>query len=445
MTVPIRVLIMGAAGRDFHNFNVTFRNNHHYTVICFTAAQISGIANRTYPRVLAGKRYPKGIPIYPETELETLIKTKKIQQVVLAYSDLPHTEVMHKASRVLATGADFVLLGPDATMLTSKKPVIAVTAVRTGAGKSQTTRFICRALRKRGFRVVAIRHPMPYGNLEDQIMQRFTGYDDLDEQNTTIEEREEYEPLIDEGIIVYAGVDYEKILRSAEKEADVIVWDGGNNDFPFYRPDLHIVICDPHRPGHELLYHPGETNFRMANIAIINKEKSAKHENVEIIKQNLKAVNPKALVIDADSLISVSDPNEIRHRKVLVVEDGPTLTHGGMAFGAGTLAAKQYRGTIVDPRPHLTGSIKEIYNNYPHLGMILPAMGYSKEQLKELETIINNTPCDAVVAGTPIDLRRVLKTNKPIVRVRYELVELGHNALMTQIMKVVKKNPLKTR
>nr|MDO8091638.1 cyclic 2,3-diphosphoglycerate synthase [Candidatus Sigynarchaeota archaeon] len=417
---------MGAAGRDFHNFNVYFRQNDHYEVVAFTAAQIPKIENRIYPPELAGPLYPQGIRIYPEQELPTLIKKLNVDQVILAYTDLSHLTVMNKASLVLACGADFWLMGPKSTMLESSLPVISVCAVRTGCGKSQTTRKICRILREKGLRVVVIRHPMPYGDLRKQVCQRFADYEDLDRYNTTIEEREEYEPHIDQGDVVYAGVDYEKILREAEKEADVIVWDGGNNDFPFYRPDLHIVLVDPHRPGHELTYYPGETNVRMADVVIINKIDTAKPDHVEETISNVKKLNPEATVIKAASPLTVENPELIRDKRVLVVEDGPTLTHGGMSYGVGIIAARKYAAKeIVDPRPYAVGSIREVFRNYPQIGSLLPAMGYSPEQIRELKETIEAVDCDSVIIGTPIDLRRFLKINKPTVRIKYDIQEIG--------------------
>lgn len=421
-----RVVIMGAAGRDFHNFNVYFRQNDQYEVVAFTAAQIPKIENRVYPPELAGPLYPKGIKIYPEEELPNLIKKYDVDQVVLAYTDLSHITVMNKASLVLACGADFRLMGPKATMLKSKKPVISICAVRTGSGKSQTTRKVSDILRSKGLRVVVIRHPMPYGDLKNQVCERFATYEDLDKYQTTIEEREEYEPHIDRGNIVYAGVDYQKILEEAEKEADIILWDGGNNDFPFYKPDLQIVLVDPHRPGHELTYYPGETNARMADIVIINKIDSAKPDHVEQTIKNIKKLNPKATIIKAASPITVENPDLIRDKRVLVVEDGPTLTHGGMSYGAGIVAARKYAAKeIVDPRPYAVGSIKKVFEEYPQIGALLPAMGYSPEQIGELKQTIEATDCDTVIIGTPIDLRRLLKVNKTTVRIKYELQEIG--------------------
>jgi predicted GTPase len=422
----IKVIIMGAAGRDFHNFNVYFRNSDAYEVVAFTATQIPGIAERGYPPELAGANYPNGVPIYPEEELPNLIKQHDVDQVVFAYSDVPHEYVMHKASMVLANGADFRLMGLKTTMLEAKVPLVSVCAVRTGSGKSQTSRQIAKILKNKGLKVVAIRHPMPYGDLRKQIWQRFATYEDLDKHECTIEEREEYEPHIDNGIIVYAGVDYEKILREAEKEADVIVWDGGNNDLPFYKSDLHIVVADPHRAGNELTYYPGETNLRMADVVIINKVDTADPKNVEKVKENIKQVNPKARVLEAASPVTVDKPELVKGNRVLVIEDGPTLTHGNMPYGAGALIAKKLGAMeIVDPRPYAVGSIKETYEKYTHLGAILPAVGYGDKQIAELKATIDRTPCDAVVIGTPIDLRRVMTMDKPTVRAKYELKVLG--------------------
>lgn len=420
-----RVVILGAAGRDFHDFNMVYRDNPKYEVVAFTATQIPGIASRVYPKELAGKLYPKGIPIYAEEDLPEIVKKFKVDKVILAYSDLPYFHVMHKASQVLALGADFGFLGPKATMLKSRKSVISVCAVRTGCGKSQTTRMLCYILKKAKRKVVVVRHPMAYGNLVKEIVQRFEKYDDLEKQKCTIEEREEYEPLIDIGVVVYAGVDYKKILHQAEKEADIIIWDGGNNDFPFFKPNLHIVLTDPLRAGHEISYYPGEINLRMADVVIINKQKSASKENIELVRKNVKKYNPKALIIDANSEIKVSNPELVKNKRVLVVEDGPTLTHGEMPYGAGTIAAHQLKAKIVDPREFAIGSIKAIFEKYPHLDSVLPAMGYSAHQIKELERTINSAKCDAVISGTPIDLRRILKVDKPIVRISYELKELG--------------------
>ena len=423
---PIRTIIMGAAGRDFHNFNVSFRNNAEYEVVAFTATQIPDIEGRTYPSELAGSRYPAGIPIYPEADLARLIKELQADEVVFAYSDVPHEYVMHKASAVMAAGADFRLMGLKSTQIKSSKPVVSVCAVRTGAGKSQTSRRVAKILISMGYRVAAIRHPMPYGDLVRQAVQRYAGYADLDKFECTIEEREEYEPHLDNGVIVYAGVDYERILRQAEQEVDVILWDGGNNDFPFYRSDLNIVVADPHRPGHELTYHPGETNARIADVFVINKVDSASADNVIQVRENLSALNPSAIVIEAASPLFVDNPAEIRGKRVLVVEDGPTLTHGEMAFGAGYLAARRYGAAeIVDPRPYAIGSINATFEKYPKTGKVLPAMGYGSKQTKELEETINAADADLVLIGTPIDLNRIVRLNKPTQRVRYELQEIG--------------------
>ena len=421
-----RVIIMGAAGRDFHNFNVYFRDNDAYEVVAFTATQIPGIEGRMYPPELAGKNYPNGIPIHPEEDLERLIRDYDVDEVVFAYSDVSHEYVMHKASIALANGADFKLMGPKTTMLKAKVPVVSVGAVRTGCGKSQTSRLIAKILKSKGLNVVVVRHPMPYGDLRKQVCQRFATPEDLDRHNCTIEEREEYEPHLENGVIVYAGVDYEKILREAEKEANIIVWDGGNNDVPFYKPDLHIVVADPHRAGHEITYHPGETNLRMADIVIINKVDTADPENVNRVKENVRKVNPKALILEAASPITADKPELIKGKRVLVIEDGPTLTHGEMPYGAATLLAKQLGASeLVDPRPYAVGSIKEAYEQYPHLGAVLPALGYGDKQIAELNETIDRTPCDVVVVGTPVDLRRLLTINKPTVRVKYELHVLG--------------------
>ncbi len=420
-----KVIIMGAAGRDFHNFNVFFRDNRDYEVIAFTAAQIPGIAGRAYPIELAGSLYRKDIPIYPEEELLKLIKEYDIDQVVLAYSDLSHETVMQKASIVLAAGADFRLMGTKSTMLGSKKPVISVCAVRTGAGKSPTSQKLVDILKQKGFKVVVVRHPMPYGDLLKQECQRFASMEDCIRNECTIEEREEYEAYICCGSVVYSGVDFEKILRSAEEEADIIIWDGGNNDIPFFRPDLHIVIADPHRAGHELTYYPGEVNVLLADVVIVNKVDSARKEDVELVIKNVRSINRKALIIKANSVITVDNPGLIKGKRVLAVEDGPTLTHGGMAFGAGLLAAKKYGAKdIVDPRPHAVGSIATVFEKYAHLGPVLPAMGYSDVQMKELEMTINAADCDTVIAGTPIDLGRLLRLNKPVVRVKYRIEEV---------------------
>ena len=431
-----RVIIMGAAGRDFHNFNTYFRNNKDYEVVAFTATQIPDIEGRVYPASIAGELYPQGIPIYPEAELSELIKKYEVDQVIFAYSDVSHQTVMHKASQVLACGADFRLMGPDNTMIKSKAPVIAVTAVRTGSGKSQTTRYVAQALTERGKKVAIIRHPMPYGNLEEQVVQRFASYADLDKHKCTIEEREEYEPHIDLGLVVYAGVDYEEILHQAEAEADVILWDGGNNDLPFYHSDLHIVVVDPHRVGHETSYHPGEANLRRADIALINKVDSADPTDVEKVKTTIAAINPQAKIIMANSPITVDDPETVAGKKVLVIEDGPTLTHGEMAYGAGVIAAEKLGAAeLIDPRPYAVGTIKDTFAKYSHLSRLLPAMGYGKTQVEELEKTINDSPAELVLIGTPIDLRRIMKLDKPALRVRYDLEEIGDKELAKTLAK----------
>jgi len=432
----IRTIIMGAAGRDFHNFNTFYRGNKDYDVIAFTATQIPNIEGRKYPAALAGDLYPEGIPIYPESELEDLIHNEKIDQVVFAYSDVPDPYVMHKAALVNAAGADFRLMGTKATQIKSTKPVVAVCAVRTGSGKSQTTRRVSLILRDMGYKVAAIRHPMPYGDLVKQKVQRFADYSDLDKHECTIEEREEYEPHLDNNVIVYAGVDYEAILREAEKEVDIVLWDGGNNDFSFYVSDLLIVVADPHRPGHELRYYPGETNVRMADVFVINKVDTANPEDVITVRNNLYSLNPDAVVIEGASPLFVEDPDAIRGKRVLVVEDGPTLTHGGMAYGAGFVAARRFgAGEIVDPRPYAVGSIKATYEKYPNTGTILPAMGYGEEMMRDLEETINKADVDLVISGTPIDLTRIIKINKPIQRVRYELQEIGEPTLESILKK----------
>jgi predicted GTPase len=427
-----RILIMGAAGRDFHNFNLVFRDNPACQVVAFTATQIPDIEGRTYPATLAGSLYPEGIPIFPEDELVDLIRKFSVGQVVFAYSDVSHETVMHRASVALAAGADFCLLGPKATMLKSKRPVVAVCAVRTGSGKSQTTREIARALKAMGKRLVVVRHPMPYGDLTRQAVQRFATMDDLTSEDVTIEEREEYEPHIACGFIVYAGADYEKILRRAEEEADVILWDGGNNDMPFFQPDLLFVVADPHRPGHELTFYPGETNVRMADVVVINKIDSATRENIARVRENIRTANPKTVIIETTSPISVDegDAEEICGKRVLAVEDGPTLTHGDMSFGAGILAAKKFGASeIIDPRPYAVGSIKEVFRRYPKTGAVLPALGYGAKQIAELEATINAAPADLVLIATPIDLRRIVKIRHPTVRVRYDLKEVGQPTL----------------
>lgn len=432
------VIIMGAAGRDFHNFNTYFRDNPAYRVVAFTATQIPDIEGRLYPHALAGKGYPEGIPIYAEEELPELIKKDDVDQVVFAYSDVSHEYIMHKASLVLACGADFRMMGPKTTMIKSKRKVVAVTSVRTGSGKSQTTRYVAEILKDAGKKVAVIRHPMPYGNLEEQVAMRFATYEDLDKFKCTIEEREEFEPHIDSGIVVYAGVDYEIILRQAEEEADIILWDGGNNDIPFYFTDVHIVVVDPHRPGHETSYHPGETNLRMADIAVINKIDSADPTGVEDVKEAVVRNNPQAGIIMANSPITVEQPELVKGKKVLVVEDGPTLTHGGMAYGAGVIAAEKLEaGELIDPRPYAVGSIRDTFAKYTHLSKLLPAMGYGKTQIEELEQTINNSPAEVVVIGTPIDLRRVMSLQKPAVRVRYELEEIGTPQMKEMLEKLL--------
>ncbi|MDH5606240.1 MAG: cyclic 2,3-diphosphoglycerate synthase [Anaerolineae bacterium] len=426
----LRVLIMGAAGRDFHNFNTYFRDNQAYEVVAFTAAQIPDIDGRIYPPELAGGLYPKGIPIQPEEKLGSLIAEHHVAQVVFAYSDVPHEYVMHKASAVLAAGADFRLMGLANTQIKSTKPVISVCAVRTGVGKSQTARRVSLILRSMGHKVAVIRHPMPYGNLIRQTVQRFSELDDLDEHECTIEEREEYEAHIENGMLVFAGVDYEKILRAAEQEADIILWDGGNNDLPFYISDFHIVMVDPHRPGHESAYYPGETNALLADVFVINKVDTALPENVILLRESIHRLQPGAVVIEAASPLFVEDPAAIRGKRVLVVEDGPTLTHGEMAYGAGWVAARRFgAGEIVDPRPYAVGSIIDTYSKYPTTGDVLPAMGYGQKQIKELEQTINNAEVDLVIIGTPIDLGALMKINKPTQRVRYELQEIGQPTL----------------
>lgn len=425
MSNSVRTAIMGAAGRDFHNFNVYFRENPEYEVVAFTATQIPGIAGRTYPPTLSGSRYPNGLPILPEEDLPKLIKEKNVDLVVLAYSDLAYADVMHKASIVLACGADFRLMGPKTTWLKSNLPVVSVCAVRTGAGKSTVSRTVSRSLKKIFGRVVVIRHPMPYGTLEKEVCERFATYEDMNQYECTIEEREEYEPHIDIGNIVYAGVDYEKILKEAEKEADVILWDGGNNDLPFYKPDLQIVVVDPHRPGDEVAYYPGEANLRMADVVVINKVDTAAAKDVKTVRENVKRVRPEAAIVEAASDIHVDDKSLIRGKRVVAIEDGPTVTHGGMKEGVGAIAARKFGAkTLIDPRKYAVGSIKRTYEKYPHLGKVLPAMGYGQKQIKDLEQTIDSINCDSLVLGTPIDLRRIMKVRKPAVRVRYEIREV---------------------
>ena len=416
-----KVIIMGAAGRDFHNFNVYFKDNPRYHVVAFTATQIPDIDDRRYPAPLAGKSYPDGIPIYPEEELTQLIRDEHVDLVAFSYSDISHQDVMHKASQVMAVGADFILIGATYTMLRSAKPVVSVCAVRTGCGKSPTTRHICKLLHNMGKKAVVVRHPMPYGDLTAQVVQRFATYDDIEKNNCTIEEREEYEPLVDLGMVVYAGVDYEKILRQAEKEADIVIWDGGNNDTPFYYPDIHIVVFDPLRAGHELLYYPGETNLLMADVAIVNKVDSASAQQIDEVTQNIRRFNPSADIVMARSALTADDPVNIRGKRVLVVEDGPTLTHGEMAYGAGLIAAQRWKAAeIIDPKPGAVGLIAETFQEYPHIDQILPAMGYSPQQINDLEATINGSGCDVVLFATPIDLPKLVNIDKPTLRVRYE-------------------------
>ncbi|HXF73713.1 MAG TPA: cyclic 2,3-diphosphoglycerate synthase [Actinomycetota bacterium] len=429
-----RVLIMGAAGRDFHNFNVVYRDDPDALVVAFTATQIPFIEDRTYPPELAGPRYPRGIPIHDEEELTRLVRELEVDEVVFAYSDVSHEHVMHKASEALAAGASFVLLGPRATMLRADVPVVAVCAVRTGAGKSQTTRAVAATLREAGRRVVAVRHPMPYGDIAAQRVQRFASFEDLDRHRVTVEEREEYEPHLAAGTVVYAGVDYAEILQAAQAECDVLVWDGGNNDLPFVRPDVHLVVADPLRAGHETRYHPGEANLRMADAVVINKVDSATPEQVAALEGTIRAVNPRATVLKAASRITVDDPGAIAGRRVLVVEDGPTLTHGEMTFGAGVVAARRHGAAeIVDPRPYAVGTIQDVYRRYD-VGPVLPAMGYSEQQLEEMEKTIEAADCDLVVVASPIDLRRVIDLSKPAVRVRYELEVLEGSPTLRDVL-----------
>lgn len=436
-----KVVIMGAAGRDFHNFNVFFRDKKEYEVIAFTAAQIPNIEKRIYPPELSGKLYPKGIPIHPESGLKNVLVKNKVHEVVLAYSDLSNEEVMQKASVVLSSGADFKLMGPCSTMLKSRKPVISVCAVRTGTGKGVTTRKIARILREKGYKAVVVRHPMPYGDLKKQVCQRFSKYEDLEENNCTLEEIEEYEPHIREGNVVYAGVDYTKILREAENEAAIIIWDGGNNDLPFFNPDFHIVIADARRAGHEVSYYPGLANLMMADAIIVNKVKTAKKKDVLLVKENIKRLNPKAEIIMADMPKYVDEPQLVMKKRVLVVEDGPTLTHGGLSFGAGALEAKRLKAKIIDPRPYATRSIKEVYREYPHIWKVLPAVGYGKEQIRDLEETINKAPCDAVLIGTPIDLGKYIKINKPYAKVTYDIKEIGKPSLEGMIREFILRLP----
>jgi predicted GTPase len=424
-----RVLIVGAAGRDFHNFNVYYRDNPDYEVVAFTATQIPGIDDRTYPPELAGELYPEGIPIRNEDQLESIVSEQEVDQVVFAYSDVSHGHVMHIGSRAMAAGADYVLLGPRSTAIKANVPVVAVCAVRTGSGKSQTTRAVTRILKAAGKRVAVVRHPMPYGHLVDQIAQRFETFEDLTAADCTIEEREEYEPHLAQGSIVYAGVDYGKILERAESDVDIVVWDGGNNDLPFYEPDVHITVADPLRVGHETRYHPGETNLRMADVVVINKIDSAAPEDVATLKKTISTENPDAVIIDAHSPVTVEEGADLAGKRVLVVEDGPSLTHGEMGFGAGVVAAREAGATLVDPRPWATGSIEGVYAKYPHMGALLPAMGYSAEQRKDLENTINASDADVVLIATPIDLRKICNLTKPAVRASYELEEVSSPTL----------------
>jgi predicted GTPase len=436
----VPTIILGAAGRDFHDFNVVFRASPRHRVVAFTAAQIPDIAGRVYPAELAGPGYPDGIPIHAEHELPELIRAFAVRECCMSYSDLPHLEVMHKAALVNAAGADFRILGPDSTMLRSTKPVLAVCAVRTGSGKSQTTRRMSEIVRELGRKAAVVRHPMPYGDLARQVCQRFASVEDLERHQCTIEEREEYEPHLAMGNVVFAGIDYELILRQAESEADVILWDGGNNDLPFYRPDLHVVIADPHRPGHEVSYYPGETNTRMADVVVINKVGTARPEDVATVEANIRRVNPQATILRADSLVSVDDPQAVRGKRVLVVEDGPTLTHGEMRYGAAYVAAQRFGAqAIVDPRPYAVGSIRKTFDTYPHLTEILPAMGYGKKQMTELEQTIDAVDCDLVLVGTPIDLARLLRIAKPSMRVRYELDETTKHSLAAKVAQVLEE------
>jgi len=435
----IKVIIMGAAGRDFHNFNVYFRNNLNYEIVAFTATQIPDIAGRKYPAELSGPLYPEGIPIYSEEELPDIIREKQIDQVILAYSDLPHQYVMDKASIVLASGADFRLMGPKNTMLKSNLPVVSICAVRTGCGKSQTTRKVTDILKNKGYKIAVIRHPMPYGDLREQVWQRYENYADLDRYNCTIEEREEYEPHLDRGNILYAGVDYQEILTRAEKDVDIIVWDGGNNDLPFYKPNLHIVVTDPHRAGHEMTYYPGEANLRMADVVVMNKIDTADPDKINKLRENIHQLAPEAILIEAASPLTIDHPELIRGKRVLVVEDGPTLTHGEMKFGAGIVAAQKYGAKeIIDPRPYAIGTIKDTYIKYPEIGTLLPAMGYGEKQIQELEDTINAVDCEIVIIGTPIDLSRIIKINKKSIRVKYELQEIGRPNLEEVLSQEIK-------
>ena len=438
-----KAIIMGAAGRDFHNFNTFFRGNEEYKVVAFTAAQISeldtsaGVEKRTYPPELAGSLYPDGIQIHPESELEKLIKKMDVDEVYFSYSDVSAEYLQNEAARVQSAGATFILLGPKDTMLKSERPVISVCASRTGSGKSPTSRWVVSLLRNKGYNVVVVRHPMPYGDLVKQRVQRFETYEDLDKYDCTIEEREDYEPHLDRGAVVYSGVDYAAILKEAEKEADVLLWDGGNNDFPFYKPDLHVVIVDPFRAGDELSYYPGETNVRMADVVAVSKVNTADPDKIRQVKENVRKLNPDAKLISAKIIITADDEKSLKGKDVLVIEDGPTLTHGGMEYGAATIKAKELGATIVDPRPYAKGTIKEVYELYPHLGNVLPAVGYSEHQIKQLEETINDVPCDLVLLGTPTDLRRYMSVNKNVIRVKYEFQEVETGSLGVEIFKTL--------
>jgi len=434
------VIIMGAAGRDFHNFNVYFKNNKRYNVIAFTATQIPNIENRRYPPHFAGGLYPDGIPIHPETDIIPLIKKHKVDLVSFSYSDISHMEVMHKGSMVNAAGADFVMISAPYTMLKSNRKIISVCAVRTGCGKSQASREVHRILTKKGIKSIIVRHPMPYGDLKRDAVQRYSTFADLDRHHCTIEEREEFEPVIEMGAVIYAGIDYEKVLKEAEKEAQIIIWDGGNNDTPFFHPDLSIVLFDPHRPGHELSYYPGETNMLMADIAVINKTDTADPEKIREVRNTIETHNPNAVILQADSVITAKDPDQIREKRVLVVEDGPTLTHGGMRFGAGIIAAQRFGAAkIVDPTPWLSGTFKEFPKTYPHIGPLLPAMGYSKQQISDMEQIIKNVPCDIVILGTTCNLTRLISIDKPTIRIRYEYRDHGLPKLATEISRRIEQ------
>jgi len=439
--MPCRVLILGAAGRDFHNFNVRFRDNPDYQVVAFTAAQIPNIAGRTYPAELAGKLYPRGIPILPEEQLERAIQQEQIDLVVFSYSDVSHVEVMHVASRVLATGADFVLLGTEPTMLAAQVPVVSVCAVRTGSGKSPVSRYVSTVLKELGWRLVVVRHPMPYGDLSAERLQRFASREDLDLYRCTIEEREEYEPHLARGTVVYAGVDYAAILRQAEQEAELILWDGGNNDTPFFRSDLEIVVADPHRAGHELTYYPGEVNLLRAHVVVINKVDTASATSIATVRENVRRRNPRATLIETACQVSVLDPAQVAGKAVLVVEDGPTLTHGEMSFGAGTVAARQHAArSIIDPRPYAVGSIAEAFQRYPHLGPVLPAMGYGEAQMQELRATIERTPCDLVLVATPVDLAHLLHLSRPTLRVTYEIEERSRPGLRDVLLSFTREH-----